>query len=302
MGIARPDIVVLYNNNAYLNSGYQMFWPVSSLSLGKHHVTVTAINSGGLSTTLGPLTFTVAAIAGAGVPFGGIDKAVDSVTLSSTVGQANSVKITGWVADPQDGAPMSNVNVFIDGTSIGAPTLGFARADIGANYGSMFLNSGFQLLYPASSLALGTHQVTVTAIDSGGRSKTIGPHAFTVATIAGPGSPFGGIDGIVDSVTGTGPVSQSGSLLLHGWMADPQDGAPLSNVKVYIDGTLIGTPTLGYSRADIAKAFGNAYLHSGFRLIHSASSLAVGTHQVTVIAIDSGGRSTTLAPHTFIVQ
>jgi hypothetical protein len=43
-----------------------------------------------------------------------------------------------------------------------------------------YLNSGFQLLYPASSLSLGAHQVTVVAIDSVGQSTTFGPVTITV--------------------------------------------------------------------------------------------------------------------------
>jgi hypothetical protein len=165
-----------------------------------------------------------------------------------------------------------------------------------------YLNSGYLLLYPVLSLVLGTHHVTVVAIDSGGRSTTFGPRTFTIAPTAGLGSPFGGIDGAVDSTTSTTTVSQADSLLVHGWVVDPQDGAPVSNVKVYVDGTVIGTPTLGFSRTDIAKAYGNNYLHSGFRLLYPAKSLTTGTHQVTVVATDSGGRSTTIGPRTITVQ
>jgi hypothetical protein len=75
------------------------------------------------------------------------------------------------------------------------------------------------------------------------------------------------------------------------------DGSPLGNVKVYIDGVLFGTPTLGISRADVASAFSNpSYAKSGFNLVAPAASLSIGTHAVTVVAIDSGGRSTSLGP------
>ena len=256
--------------------------------------------------TFGPGTITVATTAGVGSPFGFIDKAVDSVTGSTTVGPGDSLKVQGWVADPQDGAPLSNVAVYIDGASIGAPTLGIARPDVAAaRNNSDYLYSGYQLLYPnpASSLSLGAHQLTVVAIDSGGRSTTFGPSSFTVATTSGAGSPFGFIDKAVDNVTGSTTVSQADSLKVLGWVADPQDGAPLSNVSVYVDGTLAGTPTLGIARPDVAAARNNsAYLNSGYRLLYSASSLSLGKHQLTVVAIDSGGRSTTFGPRVFTVQ
>jgi hypothetical protein len=76
----------------------------------------------------------------------------------------------------------------------------------------------------------------------------------------------------------------------------------LSNVKVYIDGNLIGTPTLGIARSDVAAAEGAAYLDSGYQLSYSAATLSLGTHAVTVIAIDSGARSTTFGPLAITVQ
>jgi hypothetical protein len=123
------------------------------------------------------------ALAGAvpGPPFGNLAAPVDSVTGTNSVSQAHSVKIVGWVADPVDHAPMSNVTVYIDGTSVGKPTLGIAKDVVAEEYGSADLDSGYQMLYPATSLAVGTHHVTVIAIDSLGYSKTFGPVSFTVA-------------------------------------------------------------------------------------------------------------------------
>jgi hypothetical protein len=305
LGIPRPDVVAAApSNKTYLLSGFRLLYQASSLSLGTHQVMVVATDSFGQSTTFGPWNFTVAAAAGTGRPIGGIDPAVDSVTGSTTVGQSDSLKVRGWVADPQDGAPLSNVTVYIDGTSIGAPTLGIARPDVVAFFNrSAYLNSGYQLLYPVSSLSLGTHQVTVVAIDSGGLSTTFGPRTITVATTAGAGNPVGNLDLAVDSGTGSTTVSQSDSIKVRGWVADPNDGAPLSNVTVYIDGTSIGTPTLGIARRDVAAVLNNsAYLNSGYQLLYPASSLSPGLHGVTVVAVDSGGRSTNFGPRVITVQ
>ncbi|HEY2859233.1 MAG TPA: choice-of-anchor D domain-containing protein [Terracidiphilus sp.] len=235
-------------------------------------------------------------------PFGYLVQAVDSVSLSATVGQPDSLKVQGWVADWQDGAPLSNVTVYVDGTSIGKPTMGISRADVAAKYGSAFLNSGFKLVYPAASFSLGKHKVTVVAVDSGGRSTTLGPRTITVVATAASGPPFGTIGEAVDSVTGTTTVSQSHSLKVVGWVADATDGAPLSNVKVEVDGVSIGTPTLGIAHPDVAAKYGNAYLNSGYRMVYPATSLTVGTHKVTVVAVDAGGRSTTFGPLTITVQ
>lgn len=126
-------------------------------------------------------------------------------------------------------------------------------------------------------------------------------YATQQISLNGTSAPFGNIDQAVDNSTSSTTVSQADSLLVRGWAADPQDGAPLSNVTVEVDGTPIGTPTLGLSRPDIAAAYGSAYLHSGYRLLYAASSLALGAHQVTVVATDAGGRATTLGPRTITV-
>jgi hypothetical protein len=114
-------------------------------------------------------------------PFGNLASPVDSVTGTNPVSQADSVKISGWVADPVDHAPMSNVAVYIDGTAEGKPTLGIAKQVVADEYGSADLDSGYQMLYPAASLSVGVHTVTVIAIDSGGNSKTFGPVSFMVS-------------------------------------------------------------------------------------------------------------------------
>jgi CSLREA domain-containing protein len=296
LGIARPGVAAA-DGAAYLDSGYQLSYSAATLALGSHAVTVIAIDSGGRSTTFGPLNFTVAATIGA-PPFGHLDSAVDSLSGKSLVGPSDSVVITGWVADQTDGAPLSNVKVYIDGNLVGTPTLGIARPGVAAAEGAAYLDSGYQLSYSVATLSPGSHAVTVIAIDSGARSTTFGPLSFTVA----PTPPFGNLDSAVDSVTGDTTVGHSDSVAVRGWVADQVDGAPLSNVKVYIDGNLVGTPTLGIARPSVAAAYGAADLDSGYQLTYSAATLALGSHAVTVIAIDSGGRSTTFGPLNFTVQ
>jgi hypothetical protein len=231
-------------------------------------------------------------------PFGYLSAPVDSTTDSSSVNHSDSVLIEGWVADPSDHAPMSNVTVYIDGTSVGTPTLGIPKTAVAAKYGSADLDSGYQMLYPVASLAVGAHAVTVTAIDSCGGSTTFGPGTFTV--LAQP-PPFGNLASPVDSVNGTSTVSQADSVLINGWVADPVDHAPMSNVTVYIDGTSVGTPTLGIPKTEVAAKYGSADLDSGYQMLYPAASLAVGVHAVTVTAIDSEGASTRFGPLSFSV-
>jgi hypothetical protein len=296
LGLSRPDVASGLNNSAYANSGFRLVASAGSLSTGSHAVTVIAIDTGGRSTTIGPVSITVA---GGGPPIGHIDQAVDNTSGSSTVGQTDSLLVSGWFVDPVDGSPLGNVKVYVDGNLFGTPTLGLSRPDVASGLNnSAYANSGFKLVASAGSLSMGTHAVTVIAIDTGGRSTTIGPISITVTG----GPPIGHIDQAVDNTTGNSSIPQTDSLLVSGWFVDPVDGSPLGNVKVYVDGNLFGTPTLGLSRPDVASGLNNsAYANSGFKLVASAGSLSVATHAVTVIAIDTGGRSTTIGPISITV-
>ena len=234
-------------------------------------------------------------------PVGNLEIADDGTTGSTTIPQTDSLYVKGWVADPVDGSPMSNVKVYIDGVSIGTPTLDLARTDVSSYFNKpSYANSGFSMTYSAASLSVGTHAVTVVAIDTGGRSTTLAPLSITVA--AGGLPPVGNLEIADDSTTGSTTIPQTDSLYVKGWVADPVDGSPMSNVKVYIDGVSIGTPTLDLARTDVSSYFNKpSYANSGFSMTYSAASLSVGTHAVTVVAIDTGGRSTTLAPLSITV-
>jgi hypothetical protein len=240
-------------------------------------------------------------ISTAAPPVGDIASAADSATGSTTVGQSDLVAITGLAADPQDGSPMSNVEVYIDGNAVGTPTLGLSSPDFAAtNNNPAYGHARFELLYPAASLAPGSHKVTAIATDSYGVSSTFGPVYFTVSASAG--MPTGGIESAVDSATGSTTVGLSDLVVISGWAADPHDGSPMSNVKVYIDGNAVGTPTLGLVSPTFAAEYNNpAYGHARFELLYPAASLAPGSHKVTAIAINSQAVSSTFGPVSFTV-
>ena len=94
--------------------------------------------------------------------------------------------------------------------------------------------------------------------------------------------PFGLLERAVAGVTG----ATSDTLFVSGWIADPADGSPLSNVKVLLDGVSIGTPALGVARPDVAAAQNNAaYGKSGFTMVYP-TSLPAGSHSVSVVGVD----------------
>ena len=247
-------------------------------------------------------------IPAAAPPFGNLEQALDAATGSTTVSQSDPLWVGGWVADKIDGAPLqaSEVTVEIDGSpATGKLTLGLARTDVAAAQGSRFLDSGFTWVSSLTTpLSIGSHKITLVASDSAGRSTTFGPLAISVVASPLP-TPFGNLEQALDASTGSTTVSQSDAVWVGGWVADKTDGAPLtaSEVKVEIDGTpATGTLKLGLARTDVATAQGNQYLDSGYNWVSALTTpLSVGAHKVTVVATDSGGRSTTFGPLTITV-
>jgi N-acetylmuramoyl-L-alanine amidase len=260
-------------------------------------VTVVATNSGKVSSTFGPLTITVTT-----VPVGALDLAVDSGTSLPSIKQNGTLYVNGWAADPTDGSPLKNVLVYIDGNSIGAPTLGVARPDVATYFGKpAYANSGFTMTYSVASLAVGTHAVTVVATNSQGISTTLGPLSITITAVKTP--PVGNLDLAVDAVTVSSIVSQSDPLYVAGWAASAPDNGPATSVQILIDGVGVGYATLGVARPDVASYFSKpGWANSGWVFVISASSLPTGPHTVSAVASDSSALTTTLGPVAITVQ
>ena len=270
LDIASPAIATQYNNPAYANAGFSFTYAAKLLTAGTHSVTVVGTDSHGASGTLGPLSITITVPP----PIGNLEQAKDPTTGSTTIAATDNLFVSGWIADPTDGAPMSNVTVLIDGVAVGTPTLGGARPDVASGQNNpAYLDSGFTFLYAASLIKAGTHSVTVVGVDSHGASVTLGPRSITIPYPP----PVGNLEQAVDESNGSTTIAATDNLFVSGWIADPTDGAPMSNVTVLIDGVAVGTPTLGIARPDVASGRNNpAYLDSGFTLIYAASLIKGG--------------------------
>jgi hypothetical protein len=299
LGLSRPDVEAAYSNPAFLNSGFDLYYPAAGLAGGSHTITAVATNKAGVSTTYPALTFNVTYVYPA--PVGNLETAVDSSNGSTTVKTSDSIYINGWIADPTDGSPMTNVKVYIDGNSIGTPTLGIARPDVAAAYGSAYANSGFTMTYSASSLSVGSHSISVVGINSHSVQTALGPLTINVVK---PTVPVGSLDSAVDLTTGSSTFSQSSgdTLYVGGWAADYTDNGPAKSVQIFIDGSLLGTASLGYSRPDVAAYYNNNnWTNSGYEYFTSVSALGQGTHSITAVAKDSQGNTTTLGPSSITV-
>ena len=296
LGVARPDVASAYGNSAYTNSGYQMTYNIGLLSPGSHTVSAVAYDSEGASTSLGSLQINVVNTP----PFGFLDVALDPTNNSSTITQKTNMVVRGWAADRQDGAPVAQVAVLIDGVSIGNAPLGLSRPDVASAFGnSAYTNSGYQMTYNIGMLAVGSHTVSTVAKDSEGATTTLG--SLQINVVNSP--PLGNLDEALDPNTNSSTMSQNTTILVAGWAADPQDGAPITKVEIRIDGVAVGNATLGFSRPDVASAFSNsAYTNSGFQFTYNIGALSKTTHTVTAVAYDSEGATTTLNALQITVQ
>ncbi len=258
----------------------------------------------GSTTVAGSFAYTATAQGGSAVPVTSTTiLGVGTYTLSAAFTPLNTFLYL-TPANASITLQVSQATPVIDWASPAAIPYGTALSATQLNASSTV--EGSFAYSPAAGTILGvgsqTLSVTFTPADTTDFTTAMASVMLVVNPPPPPSPPFGDLEGAVDSVTHSTTVPQTDSLQVSGWVADATDGAPLGNVKVYIDGILIGTPTLGIARPDVAAAYNNAaYTNSGYQLLYSAATLSLGTHAVTVVAIDSGGRSTTLGPVTITV-
>ncbi len=241
-----------------------------------------------------------ATFAAATAPLGVLEAAVGAATDNTLITTVDNLYVTGWTADVVDGSPLHNVQVYVDGKAVGMPYMGDARAAVATQYANpAFLNSGYHFFYPASQLSDGPHAVTVVATDSLGLSTTFGPKTITIQS-AYP-APVGHLDNVdFESVLGSAPQTQYNVVTVTGWAADPTDGTPLPILHLLVDGNQVEDLKQGIARPDVVVTTGNPrYANSGYTGSFSANALSVGTHSVTVVALNSHLVPTTFGPFPF---
>ncbi len=108
-------------------------------------------------------------------PMGICDYSQSSVPLGANL-QGN-----GWAADNEMGAPITRVDILVDGVDVGDASLGGYRPDVASFYGrSEFTNSGWSFSWSTGGLPAGTHSLEFRAWDNQGASSTFGYRTFTV--------------------------------------------------------------------------------------------------------------------------
>ena len=241
--------------------------------------------------------------AGGSPPFGSADSAVNALSGGTSIPVGGFIKAVGWAASNQDGAPIAQVELLLDGKPLGSAILGGDRPDVAAAYNQpSFTYSGWNFTGSIGNVATGTHTITAVAYDWNQNSAVLSVSSQIQITVTSDSAPAGSFDTVSGVATGTTTVSSGGLVTATGWAADNEDGSPVSKVVILLDGQPIGNATLGGSRPDVAAAYNNsAWGKSGWNFTGSIFGAVAGTHTITAAAYDSSGNQTVLNSDTITV-
>jgi hypothetical protein len=105
-------------------------------------------------------------------PQGFLDVPVSQATVKGTV------PVSGWAIDNRG---VAQVQILVDGASVGSASYGSPRADLASAYPGVNTNAGFSMSLNTSTIADGLHVMTARATDSAGNAITVAPHLINVA-------------------------------------------------------------------------------------------------------------------------
>jgi hypothetical protein len=106
-------------------------------------------------------------------PLGNVDSPGANTTISG-----NNVNISGWAVD---NVAVSKVEFFVDGVLKGSPPLNIDRPDVVAVYPNLApLKCGWALQFDSTTLANGTHTITVQIADTADNLAALPPITVTV--------------------------------------------------------------------------------------------------------------------------
>jgi RHS repeat-associated protein len=176
LGSSRPDVAAAYNQPAYAKSGWNFTGSVRTASVGNHTISVAAYDSSGNETVL-PGSSSITVTANPDSMAGSFDSLFNASNSSSnTISLGGNISVNGWAAEPDQnpGAPVSRVEIEIDGQYLGLATLGSQRPDVAsASNRPDFLNSGYSFIGPVTNVDPGEHSIGARMFTKSGGSYLI---------------------------------------------------------------------------------------------------------------------------------
>lgn len=216
-----------------------------------------------------------------------IDTPVQNQTYSGTQ------VFGGWAVD--SGSRIASVVVLMDGVAPGivAPYYGNRQdvCNIYVDYPDC-PNVGWSYSVDTTQLTNGWHYIRVLANTVDGRQSTQDSTFYVENANAST---------INIDAPGYG-ANYSGSIPFSGWAVD--NTATISAVKVFIDGSFVGTAATGWYRPDVCSSVGNypGCPYVGWGIGVDTTHLSDGNHEFTVTTITNDGRATTASVLYFVTQ
>jgi hypothetical protein len=161
-GVARSDVCNVYPERPGCpNVGFSYALNTAKISVGPHTLTVCATDTDSAPDTgCQSVPITVAM----GLPFVWIDAPTSGSTVSGTIA------VNGWAIDNRSriGSAIGNVNVLVDGSTVGSAAYGKLRSDVCNVYPERpgCPNVGYSYPLNTASIGVGPHTLTVCATDT----------------------------------------------------------------------------------------------------------------------------------------
>jgi subtilisin family serine protease len=193
--------------------------------------------------------------------------------------------VNGWAIDRNalTGTGIDQVHVYAfpagggGPIAIGVATYGASRPDVGAAFGSQFINSGWSIT--ANGLPNGNY--TIVAYGHSTVTGTFNVQGSVAITVSGP-IPNPAMS--LDRPLGNG--SSGTNVTVSGWAIDlgTPSGTGVDQVHVYAFPTGGGSPigvvaAYGLSRPDVGAVFGGQFTNSGFQVV--MNGVPAGTYNFT---------------------
>jgi hypothetical protein len=283
-GVQRADVCAAYPRRVGCpNVGFNFQLNAAVLSVGPHTLTAVATDKDANSDS-GSYSMLVTVAAPSPPPGIHIDFPAPGATVAGTV------TVSGWAIDSTSGigTAIAGVQVLVDGVAVGNAAYGVNRTDVCAAFPNRAgcPNVGFTFQLNTALLSPGAHTITAIATDKD-VNPDMGATSVTVTVAAGVTPP----SVVIDLPQPGAPVS--GTVTMMGWALDnvAKVGSTISSVLVLVDYLVVGNATYGVFRSDVCAVYPGraACPNVGFSYALDTSTIASGTHTITVLAANTGG-------------
>jgi len=219
---------------------------------------------------------------------------------SASVRSGNTIEITGWALDVEEGLPAPRVFAVVDDT-IAFEALTGRESPAHVRRNADMSAAGFLAFVFTGSLALGPHSIRIVACNAAGTAWDLIADpivCYVEDTMRLPLRIEPAFSGNVDFVggfrsrqSGLNSIRRGRTAYVRGWAADVINGRPARYVMVMIDGRPRATVACELDRVDVAAAYANQQVKtSGFLATFPTADLVEGRYALT-IAASSNGRS-----------